>query len=190
MNVLLDNLSSTLVFATVALVLAATQFRMQKDTAEVTIAYMAKKQLLSFAEMIEDEYELIGEGISGTKIQTHTTDANGKTTSFVFNREISSVDTQVEYRLVATDTVQVQGRDVPIYRVDRFEAGVKVGGGPALLTDFRVDLLTSTGGGATTSTAELVRIRMSLAHTVGDMDDSNVNVSYWGMTLRPIALSL
>ena len=189
MTVLLDNLSATIVFATVAFVLAVTQFQMQQDTAQATIAYMAKKQLLGFAELIEDEFELIGEGISGTKIVTHTTDSNGKTTSFVFNREISSVATQIEYRLVAVDTVTTLGREVPIYRVDRYEDSSLVGGGPAMLSDFRVELLTTSGGAASPSTAELVRITISLAHTVGDMDDSSVNVSYWGMTLRPAALA-
>jgi hypothetical protein len=188
MNVVLDNMSATIVFATVAFVLAVTQFNMQQDTAEATIAYMAKKQLLGFAELIEDEFELIGEGISGTKIESLTTDSNGKTTSFIFNRDISSVATQIEYRLVPADTVQSMGRDVPIYKIDRYEGTTKVGGGPAMLSDFRVELLTSSGGAATTSTAKVVKITISLAHNVGNMDDSSVNVSYWGMTLRPASL--
>lgn len=188
MNVVLDNLSATIVFATIAFVLAITQFNMQQDTAEATIAYMAKKHILGFAELIEDEFELIGEGISGTKIESITTDSDGRTTSFIFNREISSVDTQIEYRLVPVDTVQTKGRDVPIFRVDRYEAGAVVGGGPSMISDFRVELLTSSGGAASTSTAKVVRITMSVAHNLGDMDDSNVNVSFWGMTLRPASL--
>jgi hypothetical protein len=187
-NVLLDNMSATIVFAAVAFVLAATQINMQRDTAEGTVAYMAKKQILSFAELIEDEFELVGEGISGTKIESLTTDSDGKTTSFIFNRSVSSVDTQIEYRLVPTDTVDFQGRAVPIYRVDRYEAGSQVGGGPAMLSDFRVELLTTSGAAATTATARVIRIRMSLAHAVGLMSDHSVNVSFWGMTLRPASL--
>lgn len=190
MNVVLDNMSATIVFATVAFVLALTQFNMQQDSAEATIAYMAKKQMLGFAELIEDEFELMGEGISGTKIVSHSTDADGRTTSFIFNRDISSTATQIEYRLVATETVTVQGRDVEIFRVDRYEDGVQVGGGPAMLTDFRIELLTSTGAAATPSTARVVRVRMSLGHNVGNMEDHAVNVSYWGTTLRPASLAL
>ncbi|MFT4603962.1 MAG: hypothetical protein ACI9W4_000680 [Rhodothermales bacterium] len=188
MNVLLDNMSATIVFATLAFVLSLTQFNMQRDTANVTIAYMAKRHLLSFAELIEDEFEMIGEGVSGDKIESLTTDSNGKTTSFVFNREVSSVETEVEYRLVPIDTVQAMGRDVPIYRVDRYEGGTKDGGGTGMLSDFRVELLTTTGAVATPATAKLVRIRMSVAHNIGKMDDSRVNVSYWGVTLRPASL--
>ncbi|NNE70332.1 MAG: hypothetical protein HKN29_08200 [Rhodothermales bacterium] len=190
MNVVLDNLSATIVFATVSFVLVTTQFRMQQDTAQTTVSYMAKRQLLSFAELVEDEFELIGEEVSGDKIVSLTSDSDGKTTSFVFNRDISSVDTQIEYRLVPTDTVQTLGRDVPLYKVERYEGGALAGGGAGYFSDFRVELLTSSGGSATPSTARVVRVRVSMAHAVGNMDDSSVNVSYWGMTLRPTSLAL
>lgn len=190
MNFVLDNLSSTIVFATVAFVLATTQIRMQRDSAQTTVAYVAKKQVLSFAELIEDEFELIGEGISGTKISSLTSDANGKTTSFAFNRQVSGVDTAIEYRLVATDTVDVSGRDVPLYRVDRYEGGSVVGGGAALLSDFRVELLTSSGAAATPATARVVRVSLSMLHALGDAGNYKVNVSYWGTTLRPKSLEV
>jgi hypothetical protein len=189
MNVLLDNLSSTLVFTSVAFLLATTQLRMQQDTAQSTVAYMAKKQLLSFAELVEDEFQLMGEGVSGTKIESLTSDSDGRTTSFVFNREISNVDTQIEYRLVATDTVEVSGVDIPIYRVDRYEAGAVVGGGPAFFSDFRIELLTSSGGAASASTARVVRITISLLHALGNTETYRVNTSFWGMTLRPASLA-
>ena len=190
MTVLLDNLSSIIVFSTVALVLAVTQFRMQADTVEATVAYMAKKQLLSFAEVIEDEFELMGEGVSGDKIESITSDGYGRTSSFVFNREIDGAETEVEYQLVAVDTVDVSGRDVEVFRVDRLEDGSPAGGGPGLISDFRVELLTSTGSAATTSTARVVRISMSVLHAVGDVGRHKVNTSYWGMTLRPASLDI
>ncbi|MBN4056360.1 hypothetical protein JYT20_01430 [Rhodothermus sp. AH-315-K08] len=188
MNVLLDHLSSTLVFTSVAFLLATTQLRMQQDTASSTVAYMTKKHLLSFAELVEDEFQLMGEGISGTKIVSLTSDSEGRTTSFIFNREISSVDTQIEYRLVPTDTVDVRGVDIPIFRIDRYEAGNQLGGGPAFFSDFRVELLTSSGGAASTSTARVVRITLSLLHSLGNTETYRVNTSYWGMTLRPASL--
>ena len=190
MNFLLDNLSSSIVFATVAFVLGMTQFRMQQDSAQTTVAYMVKKQVLSFAELVEDEFELMGEGISGTKIASLTTDSDGKTTSFAFNRQISGVDTAIEYRLVPTDTVAVKGNDVPLYRVDRYEGGSVAGGGPGLISDFRVTLLTSSGGSATTSTARVVEVALSMLHNVGDAGNYSVNVSYWGTTVRPKSLDI
>ena len=189
MTALLDNLSAVLVFSTVALVLMVTQFRMQQDTVEATVAYIAKKQLLSFAEVIEDEFELMGEGVAGTKIESLTSDGYGRTSSFVFNREIDGVETEIEYQLVAVDTVDVSGRDVEVFRVDRLEDGVASGGGPGLISDFRVQLLTSNGASATPATARVVRITMSVLHAIGDVGRHKVNVSYWGMTLRPASLS-
>lgn len=189
---LLDNISSLLVFASVAFVITSTQFRAQQSAVEQTIAYMSKKQTLEFADQMEREFKLIGAGRdeSEDKIVSISNNADGMTESFSFWRaDELGTDYLIGFALSLADSVYTDDGWVKRYKVSRTENGAAAGGSPSTLTDFKVELLTSAGGPATTSTAELVRINFVNMYPVGDPDQMAIRQTHWGITVRPLNLA-
>ena len=184
MQLILDNISAILIFSAVAFAVASTQLHSSQTTAESTISYMSKKQILEFGSTLEQELKLIGQG-TVDKIDEATQNQDGQTTSFVFWRNNGIVDIKVEYRLIETDVIQVNGADVQLYRMDRYENNVYRGGSAPTLRDFIIQPLDASGNAVPPANAVLVRARIRDSYPVGDPDDMHVGYSVWGLTLRP-----
>jgi hypothetical protein len=137
--------------------------------------------------MLEDEFRLIGED-STEKIDSIAVNAAGETSHFGFWRDDGGGDMLVEYDLVETDSVLIDGEQVQMYRLDRFEDGTQVGGGPSTIRTFRVTLLTESGAAATPATARLIRIALVVVYPFGESEDAYLYQTHWGTTVQPVNL--
>lgn len=190
----LDNLSSMIVFGTIALVVATTQLRVQQTNVEQTVAYVSKVQALGFADTVEREFKLMGVGIDNRNLMIAgiQNGADGNTSSFSFRwyDPKTNKDLTIEYRLVPGDTVTVGGTETPLLQVQRFEDGHPRGKSPGTLTHWNVQLLDDAGHAATINTAELVRVSFSNLMAIGDAARYRVPETHWAVTLRPHNLAL
>ncbi len=184
MQFVLDNIAAVLIFGSVALVVLSTQISSTQTTVETTISYASKNQTLALGATLEEELKLIGQGTTD-KIEQITQNGDGQTTKFVFWRNNGIQDLQIEYRLVATDTILVAGDEVPRYRMDRYENSVYSGGSVPTLRDFVIETLDSSGNAVAFGSAVLVRARIRDTYPMGNPDDMHIGSSFWGMTLRP-----
>ncbi len=187
MQLILDNISAILVFTAVATAIATLQLRSMQSTAEMTIAYVSKKQTLEFADLLEQEIKLIGTS-TAQKITNVTTNGDGQTTNFTFWWNDGVTDFEVQYQLVTVDTVTVNGDPVPRYRVDRYVNGVLEGGSPSTLQDFRVEPLDASGNVTGFASAVMVRAQVVNMYPIGDIDNMYLGRTFWGMTLLPVNL--
>ena len=189
MQLILDNIASLLIGGIVIMLVLNTQIDAQQAAAEQTTAYAARKATLTTADLLEDEFRLIGDG-SAEKIDSLTTNAAGETIHFGFWRDDGSGDMLVEYTLTETDSAWIHNEQewVPLYRLDRFEDGTQVGGGPATVRTFRVTLMTETGANATPATARLVKVALVVAYPFGESEDAYLYQTHWGTTVAPVNL--
>lgn len=190
----LDNLSSTIVFGTIALVVATTQLRVQQTNIEQTVAHVSKVQALDFADTIEREFKLMGVGM-GHRNQMITglaNDSDGNTTSFTFQwyDDKNNKELTIEYRLVPGDTVMVGGTPTPLLKVQRYEDGHPRGGSPPTLTRWNVTLLNDGGSSASITEATLVRVAFANLMAIGDAARYTIPETNWAVTLRPHNLAL
>ncbi|MCZ6757111.1 MAG: hypothetical protein O7C39_02405 [Bacteroidetes bacterium] len=187
MQFILDNISATLIFSAVALAVVVTQFNSSQSTIESTVSYMSKKQTLELGATLELELKLIGQGTT-QKIDEAVQNADGQTTSFIFWRNNGIVDLKVEFRLIPTDSIFVNGVEVQRYRMDRFENDVYRGGSAPTLRDFVIEPLDAFGNVVAPAAAVLVRARIRDTYPLVDPDDMHIGHSFWGMTVRPESL--
>ena len=184
MQLILDNIAATIIFSAVALAFATQQLYSSRSSIETTVSYMAKKQTLEVAGVLEQELKMIGEGTL-EDIDLIETNADGQTTRFIFWRNDGTADLRIEYRLVPTDTVEINGATVPRYRMDRYVNDVKSGGSSSTLRDFRIEALDESGNVVPASSAVLIRASILDTYPIGELDDMHLGQTYWGMTLRP-----
>lgn len=186
MQFLLDHIASILVSSAVLLLVIATNLGAQRAAVEETVAYAAKTQTLNLADFLEDDLLLIGDGTTDT-IEDVTTNDDDQTTEFSFWRENEmGVDMLVSYTLTETETVEIDGDSIQLYRLDRTENGVAAGGGSSTLAQFQITMLNAAGNPtAGIAAARLLRIRAVNVYPFGDADDMNLFRSYWGITVRP-----
>jgi cytochrome c-type biogenesis protein CcmE len=187
MQFILDHIAAIVIYVTIALSIITLQLRTMASTTEATIAYMSKKQTLEFADLLEQEIKLIGTG-TAQKITNVSTNADGQTTNFTFWWNDGASDLEVEYRLIATDTVTVDGEVIPRYRMDRYVNGALNGGGPSTLRDFRVEPLDASGNVTGAASAIMVRAQVVNTYPLGDLEDMYIGRTFWGMTLLPMNL--
>ena len=190
----LDNLSSMIVFGTIAIIVATTQLRVQQTNVEQTVAYVSKSQALDFAHTVEREFKLMGVGIGhrNQMIRGLTNDVDGNTTSFIFEwyDEKNNKELTIEYRMVPGDTVMVGGVETPLLQVQRFEDGHPRGASPPTLTRWNVQLLDDAGNPSTILDAHLVRVGFANLLAIGDAARYRVPETHWAVTLRPHNLAL
>lgn len=186
MQFLLDHIASILVSSAVLLLVIATNLGAQRAAVEETVAYAAKTQTLNLADFLEDDLLLIGDGTTDT-IEDVTTNDDDQTTEFSFWRENEmGVDMLVSYTLTETETVEIDGDSIQLYRLDRTENGVAAGGGSSTLAQFQITMLNAAGNPtAGIAAARLLRVRAVNVYPFGDADDMNLFRSYWGITVRP-----
>ena len=186
MQFVLDHLSAIMISAAVTLLVLTTQFSAQRSAAEQTIAYAAKKQTLEFADTIEKDFLLIGDGTVDT-IASLTDNSDGNTIEFSFWREDDlGLPMLVSYTLSELDSVYIQQEWRQLYRLNRLENGLSAGGGSSRLTDFKITLLNSSGSvTADVDEARLVRVAAVNAYPYGSAEDMYLFRSFWGISIRP-----
>lgn len=184
MQLILDNIAATIIFSAVAFAFATMQLFSSRSSIETTVSYMAKKQTLELAATLEQELKMVGEGTLND-IDLIETNASGQTTRFVFWRNDGTGDLKIEYRLVPTDTVEIDGVTIPRYRMDRYVNDVKNGGSSSTLRDFRIETLDESGSVVPAESTVLIRASILDTYPIGDFDDMYLGQTYWGMTLRP-----
>lgn len=189
MQLILDNIASILIGSVVIILVLNTQIDAQQAAAEQSTAYAARKATLSTADMLEDEFRLIGDG-SAAQIDSIATNAAGETVHFGFWRDDGGGDMLVEYTLVETDSVWVHNDQewAQLYRLDRFEDGTKLGGGPSTIRTFQVTLMTENGANATAANARLVKMALVVVYPFGESEDSYLYQTHWGTTVAPVNL--
>ncbi len=166
-----DNLSASIIGATVLFILMAMQVRMMENNVQQTATYATKTQSLEFADWLEDDLLRIGENIKqGEEIFCNPDQDGDRTEEFTFFRDsLLTVDDTLrvatQYALVATGTRDVEGETVQLYEAARLqkiepkENGVPpftcasrasivwdvTGQSPALLQNFQVEMLDKDG---------------------------------------------
>lgn len=189
MNVLLDNLTATIVAMSVLAMLVAMQYRAQEASVERTIAYSAKKQTIEFGKWIQDDIANVGAGVSfgSVSVQELTTNNSGNTSLFRFRRKMNAVDAapvDVTYQLVEKDTITVDGSAVYLFELQRRVDGTLNGASPPTVTRFRIEMLDENGMLTTApSEARQVRVRFSTAMPVSDDRNAYLREAHWGTTV-------
>ncbi|MDX1740554.1 MAG: hypothetical protein R3178_04635 [Rhodothermales bacterium] len=208
MHFIFDKLTSTLVGGVVVLMLITIQARIQSNTVESTIMYTAKKQTLSFAEVLERDLANAGylsvpgdEGILDHSNQT--IDGRSLTTQFEFwGSDAAGARTRIRYRLAPSSRARIDDVDTQLYELlrEEYQSGVWVPNGASMstLTEFRVDLLDSGNNGVVNHLdARKLRIRFENAVVSqrmidGDGSDRGLHLQSlrWGITLAPRGLAM
>jgi hypothetical protein len=205
MHVLLDQLSAALVGSIVLLMLFSLHIRVQSSTIEDTLLYTAKKQTLSFAEILERDLANTGYlTVPGQQsIEAYSNKIFGGTqytdTFQFWGSDAGGNRVRVRYDATVVDTVEADG--TPVLRIERSEdagAGFQIAGASmSSLTDFDISLLDVNNNGATMASARKIRVRFENA--VGDPDAVSGVAGHkkpfmqklrWGITLSPRGLRL
>lgn len=184
MQFILDNVAAIMVYITIALAVVILGSRSTQLTTEMTIASISKKQTLEFADILEQELNLIGSG-TVQKITNVTTNEDGQTTDFTFWWSDGAIDYEVQYQLVTVDSITVKGKSIARYRMDRYVNGAFDGAGPSTLRDFRIEPLDSSGNVTVAASAVMVRAQVVNTYPLGDLDNMYLGRTFWGMTLTP-----
>lgn len=189
MNVLLDNLTATIVAMSVLTMLAAVQYRAQEASVERTIAYSAKKQTIEFGKWLRDDIANVGAGVSfgAVSVEELTTNNAGNTSLFRFRRKINAADASpanVTYQLVEKDTITVEGSAVYLYELQRRVDGALNGASPPTVTRFRIEMLDGNGTPTPVpSEARHVRVQFSTAMPFSEDRDPFLQEAHWGTTV-------
>ena len=144
----LDNLAAVLISGVLVLILVTMQFRAQQANQDRAVLYIAKKQTLSFADVLVRDLSNLGvEMPRNRRISRHSVNGDGLTDTLRFSRVDAFGDTlNIEYRLVVADTIVHQDTTV-LYQVERYENGVFSGGSTPTMRSFTIELLDEGGTG-------------------------------------------
>ncbi|NND71644.1 MAG: hypothetical protein HKN43_08695 [Rhodothermales bacterium] len=204
MQLILDKMAAAVVTAVVFLVLFGLQTRVQGDSIGETVSYMAKKQTLAFAEVLERDFANAGfmtaPGQDAILKYSNSTADSVEYTELIEFVGMGSNGSQAGIRYVTSqvDSTYSDGNVVPTFEVLRYEnlgSGWKISGGSmSTLTDFDISLLDENNNGANMSNTRKIRIRLVNAVEIKRSTDRNfVNARIkdlrWGITLTPRGLS-
>ncbi|MCB0720229.1 MAG: hypothetical protein KDD65_17405 [Bacteroidetes bacterium] len=207
MPLIFDKLTAAIVGSVVFLLLFGLQLRVQGGRIEDSLVYTAKKQTLSFADMLERDFANIGYlSVPGDDViidlQSSSYDSTVVTDQFEFwGLGESGSRAKIRYTTVSTDSAWVQDRWVQSFQVERYEdAGFgweMTGASSAMITEFRIQLLDLNNNIAVPANARQVRVRISNAVAVNPMtvmaDHRSILAGRelkWGITLAPKGLSM
>ena len=193
MSFTLDNLAATLIGGVLLLILIALQFRAQQANQDRAALYTAKKQTLSFADVLVRDFSNLGvEMPRDRRIGRHSVNADGLTDTLRFSRVNTAGDTlNIEYRLVAADSIVRGDSTTVLYQIERYENGVFTGGSTPTMRSFTIELLDEGGGLVTVDLRQARQVRIGFVNVLpyGDPDDHYIPSTYWGTTLRPRSLN-
>jgi hypothetical protein len=180
MQFLLDHVGAILVGMTVFLIMIALQFQAGEAMVDHTQYYAARQQLLSFTEGLEADLQNIGLGAPDST-SINTVDS----TVIEFVRLLDLDDTvlsTIRYELVASDTVEIDGADVTLYEIQRFEDGVLSGMSPAYISDFTLELRDEDGAVVTDPDAAAA-VHVALTMISPFKRDNYLDELHWARTI-------
>lgn len=190
MQVLLDNLSATLIGGVLVLILLSVGLRVGGAETETQLYELSRRQSQAIAQQLEADLLNVGYGLPST------TDAIEEWTdsTFTFNRRADTTSTapviQVSYRRLTVGTVEVDGTPAPLYRVERLQDGASEGGAPASLSAFDLDLVERDGT-PTSDPADAVGLRVVFKTSFGSRaDDQTSSASRYERTFYPANLDI
>ena len=186
MQFILDNIAAIIVAAVVSLILLSLQLQAGEAMVDQTSYYAAKESSLSMSEMVEDDFQNIGTGVPvGTDIFT-----NVSATVVEFRRLINVTDitySTVRYEAFPTDTIDVEGTEVPLFEVQRSVDGVYSGKGPSRMSAFMVELRDAAGTPVVSwGDAEAIYVQFTMIPPY--TDENFMRQTSWGRTFRPANL--
>ena len=189
----LDNLATVMISGVLVFILVAMQFRAQQANQDRLALYTAKKQTLSFADVLVRDLSNLGvEMPRDQRIGRHSVNTDGSTDTLRFSRLDTFGDTlNIEYRLVAADSVVRNDTTTVLYKVERYENGVFSGGSTPTMRSFTIELLDEGGAAVTVDLRQARQVRVGFVNVMpyGDPDDNYIPATYWGTTLRPRSLN-
>lgn len=184
MQYLLDHIAATMLGGTVMLILVISQVNTSDAMIDQTSYYASRSQVIALTEMIEADFKNIGLGvIPGTPVFNEVTDD-----AIEFMRLINTTDaapSAVRYEKVPTDTLTLDGEQVPVFRVVRTVNGVVSGQTPDRLREFVVELRNVEGDPVVDpDDAETVHVRFLLVPPF-NADQGYVKQVHWTRTYMP-----
>ena len=163
MQLILDKIAASIVTAVVFLALFGLQTRVQGDTVGETVSYMAKKQTLNFAAILERDLSNAGfmtaPGQQAILQYSNSTIDSVTYTDMLEFIGMGSTGAQAGIRYVTSqvDSTYMDGSLRPAFQVQRFEnigAGwTMAGGSMSTIIDFDIALLDENNNGSTVDTA-------------------------------------
>ncbi|MEM1057002.1 MAG: hypothetical protein AAGI52_15875 [Bacteroidota bacterium] len=186
---ILDNLTAILIGTTVLLMLVGISVRLSQTGTDQQVFETSQRVAQSLAQQLEGDLPNVGYGVprSIAPIVSWTD------SSFAF-RQRGGLDPDdpilvVEYRRVIAGTVIAGGAPQPVYRVERYENGARIGGSPTSLASFELDLLDASGTPtALPEDARAVRVRFAASFLTRDA--SATTTARFDRTFHPLNLAL
>ena len=198
--VYIDRIVATIIGALVLIMGISTQQRARQSSVENTMLYVAKKQTLELADLLERDLTNVGYQTTPgqdaiTYFSLHQDDLLDTLQFWGLHRDTEdgvAQQVEVRYVLAQADTVEIDETVIPLYRLTRYErvgASWQVRGesGPTL-TRMYVDLLNENNDAAQPEDATRIRVRLENG-VVPKLDVSNrhngLRSLHWSTTLSP-----
>ncbi len=187
MQVLLDHITATMIGGTVLLILAVSQFRTSEAVVDQTSYYASKRQVLEMTEMIEFDFKNIGLGVPmGSSVFNEVSQD-----AIEFMMLLDPDDTAlsvVRYQKVPTDTLEIDGEEVPVFEVQRIVNGTVSGRTPGRMSEFVTELRNIEGDPVSSpEDAKTIHVRFSLIPPF-NADKGFLKSSNWTRTFTPANL--
>ncbi len=184
MQFLLDNIAATMLGGTVLMILAVSQFSANDAVIDQTSYYATRSQIINMTEMIEADFKNIGLGVTpGTPIFN---EVSGDAIEFLrLLNNTDPVPSVIRYQKVPTDTLELDGEQVPVFRVERLVNGVMVGHTPDRMREWVVELRNVEGDPVVNvEDAETVHVRFLLVPPFNE-DKGYIRQAHWTRTYAP-----
>ncbi len=177
---LFDHSIAIIVGSVAVLIIFGLKLQSNEATVEQSSMLLAKTQILDFAEWLEDDFGAIGEHMDVAEPRlSPPVDSAGQTVRFTFARDtlvlsggsVTTVRMETRLKLSEVGSATIRSDTLKVYQLDRFvrTSGAlgwgpweQAGSSPAMLTDFRLELLTATGQTTASDAAtEYIGVRVS-----------------------------
>lgn len=184
MQILLDNIVATMLGGTVLLILTVSQFGANDAVIDQTSYYATRSQIINMTEMIEGDFKNIGLGVTpGTPIFNEVSED-----AIEFRRLLNATDvvpSVIRYEKVPTDTLELDGEQVPVFRVERTVNGVAAGRTPDRMREWVVELRNVEGEPViNVEDAETVHVRFLLVPPFNE-NKGYIRQAHWTRTYSP-----
>lgn len=169
-----DNLTASILAATVVLILTSVQMRTTELRANQSFRNSALKQAKTFATWIEEDLESMGrhvdDGETVFAVEDRISNAQSPTDStlkgltFYYRNAEGGSKTTLDYEISATNTLSVDGTKRTLYELTRQKGGIKSGGSPATLGYFDLHFIGPTAERVSSPAANREKIEALRVH--------------------------
>jgi hypothetical protein len=154
--------------------------RISENAGNTTLDLMAKSNVSTITEIVQNDFRRIGFGVAGTAISAMS--ANDITFQTTFNTD-STLTVRWHYDLADSVVESDNPDDRPLYRiVNGVSSDISL-----VITDFNMTFLDATGTvTAVPANVRSIRVRITCASPVGY--DGYFGLGYWEGVITPRAL--